>query len=388
MLDRGIIATTTVVTFLRSRTSLDTTKYVADDIQYFLEVTAANTNTSAYQISLIDEANAVVPGTSFSVPGSTTAATRMRWAFDPLVGAHNYRIRTPITTASTLRIHSARIIVQMTKAVEAELYIPMGGADAATDVVNDTGSTAQIMAATTATYTNAPTTANFTQFVRNDSLYDTIPATNGWTLEAIMSSTATTTAQTSLFDKGNNQQITESVAAVTSATVTMARTPFSSNATNFNNGDNLEVRFRSATAVTTRLYKVGLWVRVRYVKKAEVFWRLTTHRRATSGTTLTNLPDGRFLYEAAQYSNPTTFFHAMGQATTANQSVIRLVDMNTSDSAVTGGTNISTVNSALTYGAVTNAVTLTSGDRYYVSHQRVSGTATIGGAFILIRCQE
>ncbi|MES2528635.1 MAG: Ig-like domain-containing protein [Bdellovibrionota bacterium] len=389
MLDRGIIGTTSVVTFLRSRTSLDTTKYVADDIQYFLEVTAANTNTSAYQISLVDELNVVVPGTSFSVPGSTTAATRMRWAFDPLVGAHNYRIRTPITTASTLRIHSARIIVQMTKAVEAELYIPMGGADAANDVLNDTGSTAQIMAATTATYTNIPTTGNFTQFVRNDSLYDTIPVTNGWTLEAIMSSSATTTAQTSLFDKGNNQQIPESVAAVTSATVTMARTSFSSNATNFNNGDNLEVRFRSATAVTTRLYKVGLWVRVRYVKKAEVFWRLTTHRRATTGTTLTNLPDGRFLYEAAQYSNPSTFFLAMGSSSAANASTVRLVDMNTSDNAVTGGTVISTVQSVTTYGGITNAVTLTSGDRYYVSHQRgASGTAVIGGAFILIRCQE
>ncbi len=389
MLDRGILATTGIVTWLRSRTSLDTTKYVADDIQYFLEVTAANTNASAYQINLVDETNTVVPGTSFSVPGSTTAATRIRWAFDPVDGAHNYRIRTPVTTASTLRIHSARIIVQMDNAVEAELYIPMGGADATGDVVGDTGSTAHIMAATTATYTNAPTTGNFTQFLRTDSLYDAIPATNGWALEAIMSSSATTTAQASLFDKTNNQQIVESVAAVTSATVSMARTTFSSNAVNFNDGDNLEVRFRSATAVTTRLYKVGLWVRVRYVKKAEVFWRLTTHRRATTGTTLTNMPDARFLYEAAQYTNPSTHFMAMGSSSAANASTVRLVDMGLSENAVTGGTNLSTINSAVTYARIINAVTLTSGNRYYISHQRgASGTAVMGGAFIIIRCQE
>lgn len=388
LIDRGIIGTAAIYTWNRSRTSLDTTKYVADTVEYFLEVSAANTNGSAYQLSLVDETNAVVTGTSFSVPGGTTNPRRFRWPFDPVAGAHNYRIRTPATGTNLLRIHSARIIVQMANAVEAELYIPMATADVAESTA-DSGSAAQIMAATTATYSNTGSTSgNFSHIIRNDSLYDAIPATNGWALEAIMSGGTGVTASAALFDRGNNQHITQATTNITGGTVNMNRVSFNSNATNFNNADTLEVRFRSSSTSTCRLFKVGLWVRVRFVKKAEIYWRIGHHRRTTS-TTLTYLPDARFLYESAWYSNPTISFLAMGSSTTANQGFTRLIDIGTSDTANTGGTIVSTATHSTTYGSILNAVTLTNGNRYVLTHQRgTAGTATLGGAFFIIRTTE
>lgn len=381
MLDRGLIAPTTAYTFLRSRTSLNTNDYIGDTVDYFFEVVASNTNGSPYVINLVDETGTNVPATSFSI-SNTSAARRFRWAFNPLDGDHNYRIRTPNAASSALRIHSARIIVQMANGVEAKLYVPMASADVTSDVTNDSGSSAQIMAATTASYTQS-TTTGLMHYLRTDSLYDAIPATNSWTLEALISSSSTVTGSAILFDRVANAPITQSEVSVTNAAVTLGKTTFSSNATNFNDGDTLEVRFKSSSTSTTRLYKVGLWIKVRFMKKAESYWRLSQSRRLTSGgTTAATLPDGRFLYEAAQYSNPSTHYLVMG----AN-STVRLLDMGTSDTTTTG-TTVSTVNAGATYGRTLNAVTLTSNDRYTVSYARTTGTSLYGGGYVIIRSQE
>jgi hypothetical protein len=191
----------------------------------------------------------------------------------------------------------------------------------------------------------------------------------------------------SLFNKNTNLQITPATTTVTGTTaISMRQTSFSSDAVNFTDLATIEARIRSSsTSFTNRLFKAGLWVKLKFLKRAEIYQRITT-RRVTASTAA--IPDFRFIWEETAWSNPVVYFETIGNMATTNLS---LIDIGLSDNLVTGGVTLpgSVLVQPTTYGIIrSEALSLTDQNRYYVQHTRTSGTPNLGGGFLVIRVSE
>jgi len=387
MLGRGLLSTTAARIFERSRTSLNTDDYVAQSNTFYFEINAQNTNTTtAYSVSLYDNAGLEIPDSVISVPANTTNPTRLRVQFSPNGGADNYRIRLPLTaTASQLRINSARIIVEQQAATDTKIYIPLVNFDDASDNATDAGTNGQILSVASTTITTSATYMTYWQ--RADAQYDAIPPGNSWTFEAVGStSTTASTGHIRLYNRNTTTQVAQ-VNFTGSTAILLGSTSFASNATNFADGALYDVRYSNSTTSTTRLYKAGLWVKLKYLKKAEIPWRLSMRRSATTGTTATFMRDARVLYESAAWTNPQAFFRTVAGATT--QTLVLQTGSNVDNSAT--GTNVasSSITPPATQGISTSgALTLVDGDRYHMTHTRASGTALMVGSFLIIRASE
>lgn len=384
MIDKGVPSSTAIVTYGRSRTSLDTYDYVSQSNTFYWEIIADNTSTTTdYTVYLVDSAGVQIDDSAILIPASTTSPRRFRGDFTPNDGPDNYRIRIPATpTASQVKIHTSRIIVEQFKAVATKLYIPLTASDALTDTSNDTGGQAS---STTSTSFLQPSVNNYYQYVRNDALHDTYASGTPWTLETVSSiSNSLGTATVALFDKTTNLQIPEATTTVSGTTaISLRQVSFSSSASNFLNGSVLEARIRSSsTSYTTKVFKAGIWIKLKFLRKTEVPFRLVTRR--SGGSTVT-MGDGRFLWEPSAWSNPTTFFQVFGSV---NTQTVQLLDAGAVDTG-TAGTAISTITPTTAYGSQTStALSLVNDSRYIIKQNRTSGTVIIGGAFVLVRTNE
>jgi hypothetical protein len=170
----------------------------------------------------------------------------------------------------------------------------------------------------------------------------------------------------------------------------MSQVSFASTAANFNDGDTMELRFKSSGSATAYVYKAGLWLKLKFLRKAEIPFRVAT-RRAVTGNAY--LSDARFLWDAGAWSNPTVYFQINGQKSNTTASTIGLVDHANSDTGTTSPTtplNIVALTPPSTYGVLrSNALTLTNMNRYFVYHVSASNTNHImGGAFVIIQATE
>ncbi len=386
LVDRGLASSTTAITFGRTRTSFNPEDYVAETNTFMLELVADNTNTTTtYTVYLVDSTGVTIPDSAVSIPPSTSGR-RFNVVWTPNSSATDYRVRVPATTsANQVKIHSAKIIVEQTNAVATKLYFPLTSGEIAGENSSDASSNnANITNTTSTTYTS---NTFMNQWLRNDNNYDTIVAGTPWTLETIINTSSSAgIASAALFDKTAGTLIAGSEVTQTGSTaLTLKKASFSGSATNFNNGDTVELRIKSSSAsYTTRVYKAGLWLKLKYLRKAEVPFRLAG-RRSTSSSA--SLPDGRFLWDEGAWSNPTVFFQT--NAASVNSSVA-LMDHGNADTGTSSATAVSTIVPASSTVAIkrSTALTLTNMDRYWIRHNRTSGTVTLGGAFLMIQATE
>lgn len=383
LLDRGAASNTSAVTFARSRTTLNPADYVAQTNTYMFEVVAENTNTStAYSLHLVDSAGVQITDSQISIPANTTAPTRFNVIWTPNATASNYRLRVPATAvANQVKVHSARIIVEQTAAVATKIYIPLTNGDITADSNSDT------TFVTSTSSTSFATSNFFTIWTRNDSLFDAIDTGTPWTLETVSSISNTAgTATIALHDKVAGTVITGAQTTVTgtgSTSPSLRTASFASNATNFNNGDILELRMRSSgSSRTARVFKAGLWLKLKFLRKVEIPFRLAT--RAATGTNIF-IPDSRTLYDQGAWTNPSVFFEANAVRTGTSTVVLM---RNTANSGTTG-TTVTTLTPTTTFGSTRSAaLTMTDMDRYYIQHTSNAVGNVLGSAFLYIRSTE
>lgn len=388
MLGRGLLSGTTAVIHSRSRTSLNTDDYVAETNTYFFEINALNTNTTtAYNVSLYDGSGAEISDSIITVPASTTTARRFRVQFTPTEGADTYRIRISNTsTAGQLRVNSARLIVEQVKATDTKVYIPLMAFDEASDNANDNGNSGVILRTTSTSIATSATYMSLWQ--RVDSNYDAIPPGTPWTFEVLNSiSNAAGSGTVRLYNRTTGLQVAQVVATGTTVPV-LGSTSFASNATNFANNAVYEVRYNSSsTSYSNRIFKAGIWVKLKYLKKAETLWRLSMRRTTT---TVGNYDDveGRTLYEAAAWTNPLVYFQTVGQGTGCTQSLYNVSNTDTGTASLTAVAS-SAVTHASTQGVLRSAaLTLIDNDRYITRQATASGTCLMVSNFLVIRATE
>ena len=255
------------------------------------------------------------------------------------------------------------------------------GFDNTSDNASDTSGSVVSTTSTSSTISN--TYQSF--WTRTDSSYDAIAVGNSWTFEAVTSSNnAAGVATVALFNKTTTQQVAQVTSSGTA--VSLASVSFASNATNFVTGNQYDVRYRSNnTSYTTRVFKAGLWVKLKYLKKTEIRQRLSM-RRAGTGTT--NVLDNRLLWEASRWSNPTVMLEAVGLGTTGNISIGSVSNTDSGSASmvlVSGGTI--TPDATQTVKRSGN-LTLVDNDRYFARHVRTSGTVTMFATYLIIRPTE
>jgi hypothetical protein len=389
MLARGVSSTNTGSgrIFSRSRTTLDTDDYEAEENKYFFEIVARNSNNSAaYSVSLINNANSEILSSRITVPSSTTEFTRFRVPWTPNNGSNDYRIRLPKTgAASQLVVSSARIIVVQKEATATKIYIPLAGHSVGgfTNIDNNNAS-AEIFNTNSQTPTQgaATTASHFYHFTRNDSAYDAYFKTTPWILETITAS-GTTTATVSLWNRTTGMQVS---AAATSGTgdVILRSTSFASNTANFTDGHNYEVRLNSSSSTAVRLMKAGLWIKLKYLRRAEVY-RLLALRRGEVSTS-TDIDEGRFLWSPENWSNPKVFLQSQAENTSTVVSLREsAADSGTASTLVNG----SSINANSTYSAKRSAeLSLGNDERYFIRHSATATSHVMGGAFLVIRPEE
>jgi hypothetical protein len=166
---------------------------------------------------------------------------------------------------------------------------------------------------------------------------------------------------------------------------------FASTATNFNDGDTMELRIKSSNSnYSSYLYKAGLWLKLKFLKKTEIPFRLA-NRRSFNGSA--PLADGRFLWDAGAWSNPAVFFK-VAAIRPSGASTITLQDHANSDTGTTTPTTPlvvagSTVTPAPAYGTQTvGPLTLTDMNRYFIQHNAAATSQILGGAFLIIQAHD
>lgn len=366
-------------TFLRTKTSLDTS-YYNGTLSYFWEIVVTNTNVStAYSAELLDAASNVI--TSISVPASTTS-TRIRQAFTPTAGAEVYHIKLPQTASNfNLQILSARMIVKQVGAGKTRLNIPLISKNEGSGVQTDSGSGGVTELIATATYNFG---FGMTLITPTFADWATISSGTPWTFESVHSTNdAAETATVGLYNETAGAIVTGSEIAVTGDTnVHWNQASFASNATNWTDGHTYRARGKiSNTSFRCVMNKASLWVNLNSLTKAKIFHMV--HKMLLA---VTPVGTNKILYTAGNYSNPVVKFEGTGSVTASTLSV-DLTDIGTSDSATTGS---NVASSTLTFNTVASrqrsgALTLTDGNRFIGSIvNNGAGSVRMCGMYVLV----
>lgn len=391
MTDVGLASNTGAITFNRTRTSLNTSDYVSQSNEYSFEIVATNTNTtSSYTVSLVNSAGANITDSIIQIPANTLNPTRFRVVFTPTSGSNNYRVRINASAvANQVIVHSAKMIVSQYRATASKIYIPLTQGNFNSPSNLDTNAAA-IASFTTSAYV-ALTAGTASYWNKVPANYDAIltTATDAFTLEAVLSSTATNrTSSVGLFNRtlATPAVVTGAEAAFAGTTITMIQKTFANNAVNFTDNNQFELRGKNShNNGTSYLYKAGLWVKLNYLKRAEIYHRLALRRSTVS--TSSAMTHGRFLWESSEWSNPSVFLEINGSGATSSA---YLVDNGASDSSQSG-TSVS--GSTQTSGAAyarqrSGALNLTNLNSYTLQHNVSSGTPTLGSGFLVIQAHD
>ena len=392
MIDRGISSIDTGnIKFKRSMVSLNEADYDGDT--YYFEIVAKNTNTTtAYSVYLRDMTNAV-DKTSYLVPANTTSPTRFRTT-SPFVPVDNtdieYRVKLPQTAAADqLVVYAARIIVVQANATKTRIQIPLlnhgyNGLSHGTGAGSDnTSSTA---------YTQS-SPVRYSLWQKDVSAWGDIPVppATPWTFEAVARTTsATETSYVSLFNYTDNTQVTVTEHGATGGTGFQLMTAdFASDATNFDDSDEFEVRhYITNGTYVSALSRAALYVRLTNLNKGEVYWRFS--RKISSSANNTNGCQ-RILLDTSKYTSPEIYNESTGWESILGDITLKVFDAGTSDSSKTGS---AVSNSDINFNSgvrgrqrtTTDLIPyVTSGNRYIRNIVWTSGTIDVASCWLVVK---
>jgi hypothetical protein len=385
LVDYGLASKTTVATFSRSRTSLDTTDYDGDSVTYSFEVVAENSSGATKNAYLIDSLDSVVA--TLAIP-ATAGPTRLRTSFAPTPGANNYRIRLDATSsAGRLATYTGRILVRQVGATRTKIYIPlMAGMSRQSNSADDQN--AHLDDSTISSYSQ-PNGGWYSLWKKNISVYSQLAATNPWTFEAVMSAESGGTAYASLFNANTNLQIATSELTTTSSSPDMITRSFSDSSAGFNNLDNIEVRIKEVGG-TSHIYHAGIWLKLENLSHGEVFYRELTSENWTVGSSAQDENYARLLPDLSLYLVPTFYHELVANVDSGTSCSESLFDNGVSDATITG---IIVSGSTLTMSSVpltiqrTSALSLIAGHRYsaHMSDNNGPGGCYPVNSFLVIK---
>lgn len=310
MIDRGISSPTSTTDFARSEVLLDKANYDGDTVDYYFEIVAKNTDDANRYVSLIDKSNGNTVKASQLVPTGTTDRTRFRLALSdyPVAGNNRYRIRLDgTTTAETLKVFAARIVIVQTDATQTRIQIPLlnhgfAGMSQATGAGTDN---------TSATGWSQGEAARFTIWKRDTSVWGDIASGNPWTFEAVVKANNGGTASACLYNITAGHEVDDSIVSTTSASFVLLSQDLASDAAYFDTDNHeFEVKHKISNALyQCRVARACLYVKLINLYKGEVYWRYT-RKISTSSSNWHGAQ--RVQLNTDNYSNPKVYHESTG----------------------------------------------------------------------------
>lgn len=387
--DRALQSSMSVATiFERTRTSFNTSDYDGT-VTYFFEVVAINSDSASQVISIVDSSGVVKA--SVTVPANTNQWTRSRVVFSPNVGRDTYRISlSGSTSVSQLQVSASRIIVHQVGATKTRIYIPLLSASTAgtpSDInawIESTGSTNYSQLQTTSIYQ------------RNTTAMSSLEDFNAWELEALVSVSTGATGLVALNNTSLNQIVLDTETLINSTAITMVNSSFNEGTPNFslaNENQLYEVTLRcfvNCTSASVNIYKAGLWVSLKNITQAALYYR---EAQSISTSVASTVDTERTLFDATVFSNPSVYFSASGMAPVAGSMSVYLLSDNVNDS---GGTSLAAIpGSTLSYNSsqkfyqkTAAPISITSGLRYMPSVLPSGGVGLLNDATMIIQISK
>lgn len=389
MIDYGLSSSSSsAIVFDRAQIYLDSDDY--DEATYYFEIVASNGNASYdYDVDLYDVTGSAVKAT-ITIPKSSSTTRFRSTSWSPADNTTRvYAVQTPQTASyNNVRIHTARVIVVQQNATKTRIQIPLLSGDYATYSYSQDK---YLAIANQTSYPAGVGSLIYSTYSKNTAVLADI---SGWSLEGLMRvGNAAKTAYAALWNVTDDVQVADSEVAHTGDTdITLVSVDFADNATNFDNADNFEVKFRIGAdqAGNVFFYRFDLYVRLTNLSKAEIVWcvgkRLDTGGESGNGIDYHQ----RCLINTSAYSSPACYFESCGYNAT-DEDTVYLRDHLTNDLGYNGS---DVENSGINYNSAakirtrTSALTLTDGDRFYMRWATPAGTLYQVSAWIVIDCES
>ncbi len=377
MLMAGVSSKPSPQIFHSTRTSLDPSDYDGT-VRYFFEITATNGSLTTYPVELVNTGNIAVA--SLGIPSLSLSPVRHRVEFTPNVGASTYRIKLPATSsANTLKVFLARILVQQTSATKTKVFIPLLSSNYQSTTNNDKLAGSLY---TSANYQPANQNANRALWGKNSSNWSTLATASPFTLEAVLYNNNTPgTSKVALFDKSAGLIVADSeISSSGVSDPTLFTKSFSDSATNFTNLHDFELRGQDGNS-NLRVARAGLWVKLESLFKGEVSY-LATRSFSSDGVAGYQ----RALIDTSLFSNPSVLLEASGYREFSSPHLVELRNHGVNDTASGGTSAINGSMITLDADGNSNEISrarsaalsgITSGDRYLVQSTH-DGVTTLG----------
>lgn len=359
MIGKGLASRTSAGTFERSKIPLTTTDYDGT-VTYSFEITATNGDGVDRAVTLVNQAGTAV--STINVTASTPKAKRFRATFTPTVGTDNYYVRIAATTAANrVLVYFARMIVHQVGATKTRIYIPLMGYNYST-----TGNSTEVLCpigdcVNTTGYSQSAT-GHYHIWKKLSASWKSLQGSTPWRFEFLAATNNTGPSKVVLYNLTDATAVaaTEVSMGTTASATTLYSVDFADGATNFDSGDEFEVRALGSTGNYIALARAGLWVSLHNLETAEVYYRACNNYPYQSGPT----GNGRVLVDTSVFTTPSVFFEAslFGDTTVVSS----LYDDSTSDNGDGTGSAISGSTLSITGAkarARSGALTITSGNR-------------------------
>jgi hypothetical protein len=367
----------------------------------FLYVVAANFNASnAKLVDCVDENGTVVATCSIPATGVSTLTVD---EFDSF-GSHTYSLKIRAASGGetfNLQLDHASIVIPQTDGGRAKMCFPLihgasstGGGAGSAQANNNFAWCEEVRNSTGYSYCGLGGTrdSGIRIFKKTEANFATIES---WELEVFARPKSDGTADSAfvaLFNKTTGQMVTgtEMQFDDQSSTHNMARAvaSFSNAAANFTDGDEFEIRLKTAsTHIQLQIAKINLNVYLSPAQKAESHLAVYTDGLGRGSTSSTARRLTRYKHLPTMFRDGTEFFFEGTAKETGGSSHLFLFDAGTSDSGVSGsdvsGSQLDFSTSARERQR-SAALTLTDGNRYLYRAASSSGqTITCASAFVI-----
>lgn len=384
LVDQSLSSDTSTHTFERTLTTFNTNLYDGT-ITYDFEAIVTNSDSSARNVRLLNEANATVA--TLVVPAGTSERRRLRTSFSPTVGNHRYRVQTEGTASSgMLEVTTARILVNQVAASKTAIFIPLLSSSAGAyigDVDGPVSTTNQMI---------YESLASASIFRREASKYAELISQNPWRLETLVSSTGNAVGAVSLYNITRSGHVDDTESMFTGSNIQLSISPFQEGVTGFSSANEMDLYQVALRCVAecdsgqARLYKAGLWVHLKNLDKARVVFRTSLGATPSSPT---HYEHQRTRVDLSQFSNPVSYFQATATILAGmNSGTVWLSDVGSDDSGLTNPTLVPsselTVNSNTKSLYRSPALAPTSGHRFVPSVDPGSAMLQITDSAIII----
>lgn len=384
LVDQSISSDSTTQTFDRTLTTLDTTNFDGT-VSYEFEAVGTNSDNFSREVRLVNQAGTVMSQIVF--PANTLDRTRLRTSFTPTAGNQQYRIQTEGTSSSgQIEVATARLLVTQSAASRTAIYIPLLSSSAGAFTGDREGPIHITNNTSYEPISSAPV------FKKESSRYAELIAQNPWRLETLVSATGSAVGSVALYNTTRNGHVDDTESMFFGENIQLSVAPFQEGVTGFssaNESDSYQVMVRCLAECEmgqARIYKAGLWVQLRNLEKARIFFRTGL---GSMPSALTHYDQQITRIDLNRFTNPIAFFQATARVVMGmDAGLFWISSIGANDSLL--GSPVATANSEMAINSNTKslyrsgAISLNSGNRYVPSTNPSGSTLMISDSAIVI----